>query len=326
MLFALLTVGPLSSVAIDSYSASYLIDLYERSRSDLLSVFGSLGGSEVSSTDNTTNSTTNNTTEEEVVGGNNVTTTTTVSSKCSYAQEEIANIVEVADSYIEQAKSLLSSGSYKEAAKLALKALNTLGRAWILVGQCFSSRVVEVNANVTANITNNTATANATVNNTINATVNASRVAPGLLVAVLRHEIRLARLNAVITKAENLSLNVSVAKNLSAQVAQLLEEARAQALAGNVDAAAQLIAKANNLMAQIVRSLKTSSSKAIKVGKLEEVKVRMKNETAKLELIPPGLEKREAWKGDKGKPEAHPGKGKKGDKSKPEPPGKGKKN
>lgn len=334
-LFALLIAGPLSSLAIDAYSASYLIELYEKSKNDLLGIIGSLGSS------------------EDVTNETDINSTLTTVTRCSYAKEEVIRILGVADSYIEQAKSLLSSGSYEEAAKLALKALNTIGRAWILVGQCFGSRVVEA-TNITTNITSAivNATVNASINanvtnTTINATVNASRTAPGLLVAILRHEIRLARLNAIITKAENLGLNVSVAKNLSIQAVRLLEEARAQALAGNVNAAAQLLAEANGLMAQMVKSLKAGSSKAIKMGKLEEIRARMRNETAKPEkLIPPGLEKKEAWKGDKGEPGFPPGlkkkedKGKPGvppgkpevppgkeeDKGKPEVPGKGKKN
>ncbi|MEM3691853.1 MAG: hypothetical protein QXS61_05170, partial [Candidatus Korarchaeum sp.] len=157
-----------------------------------------------------------------------------------------------------------------------------------------------------------------------------SKVAPGLLVAILRHEVRLARLNAIIARAENASLNVSVAKDLSDQAAQLLEEARAQALAGNANAAAQLMAEANKIMAQIVKLLKMSSSNAIKTKKLEEIRARIRNETAKPDhLIPPGLEKKGAWE-DKGKPgvgkpEVPPGKEKKEDKGKPESPGKGKK-
>ncbi|MEM3691852.1 MAG: hypothetical protein QXS61_05165, partial [Candidatus Korarchaeum sp.] len=127
-LLALLIVGPLSSVAMDSYSASYLIELYEKSRSELLAI---IGGLETAEANVTTNTTAEDSTAE----------TSTTASSCS--QEEISGILEIADSYIEQAKSFLSAGNYKEAAKLALKALNTLGRAWITVGQCFGSRVVE---------------------------------------------------------------------------------------------------------------------------------------------------------------------------------------
>jgi len=225
-----------------------------------------------------------------------------------------------ADSYIAEAKALLSSGNYREAAKLALKATNTLGRAWIIIGQCYAPISTQTNAtvNVTTNVTTNTTT-NLTTNTT-NLT-NATKVAPGLLVAILRHEVRLSRLKAMISAAENASLNVSEAENLSQQVEALLEQARAYALAGDKDTAAQLMAKANSLMSQIVKFLKESSSKAVKEGKVEKIKGMKFNATIG-DKLPPGIEKKE----EKGKkPEVPPGQAKKEDKGKPESPGKGKK-
>ncbi len=225
-----------------------------------------------------------------------------------------------ADSYIAEAKALLSSGNYREAAKLALKAINTLGRAWIIIGQCYAPLSIETNA---TNMTTN-ATVNATINATVNATnlTKVTKAAPGLLVAILRHEVRLSRLKAMISAAKNASLNTSEAENLSQQVEALLERARTYALAGDKDTAALLMAKANSLMSQILRCLKESSSKAVKEGKVEEIK-RMKLNVTIGDKLPPGIEKKEAWK-DK-KPEVPPGQAKKEDKGKPEPPGKGKK-
>jgi len=321
-LVALFLMGPLLALAVQPYTASYLIELYEKSRNEISSIVGNI----------TTTTTVNATTNVTAYGGNlsnqgaeNITSSYNTSvSRCSNAQEEIASILSKADSYIAEAKALLSSGNYREAARLALKAINTLGRAWIIIGQCYAPLSIETNA---TNMTTN-ATVNATVNATINATVNATnltkvtKVAPGLLVAILRHEVRLSRLKAMISAAKNASLNTSEAENLSQQVEALLERARTYALAGDKDTAALLMAKANSLMSQILRCLKESSSKAVKEGKVEEIK-RMKLNVTIGDKLPPGIEKKEAWK-DK-KPEVPPGQAKKEDKGKPEPPGKGKK-
>jgi tetratricopeptide (TPR) repeat protein len=323
-LVALFLMGPLLTLAIGPYTASYLIELYEKSRSEISSIVGNI----------TTNTTGNYSYEgnwSNQSAGNSTSYNSTNStspynwsfgaSRCSNAQEEISGILSKADSYIAEAKALLSSGNYREAAKLALKAINTLGRAWIIIGQCYAPISTQTNAtvNVTTNVTTNTTT-NLTTNTT-NLT-NVTKVAPGLLVAILRHEVRLSRLEAMISAAENASLNVSEAENLSQQVEALLEQARAYALTGDKDTAAQLMAKANSLMSQIVRCLKESSSKAVKEGKVEEIRGMKLNATIG-DKLPPGIEKKEAWK-DK-KPEVPPGQAKKEDKGKSESPGKGKK-
>jgi len=320
-------MGPLLALAIQPYTASYLIELYEKSRNEISLIVGNITiAGDIMTTTNVTNVTAGNYSYEgnlsnqsaENITSYNVTTSV---SRCSNAQEEISIILSKADSYIAEAKALLSSGNYREAAKLALKAINTLGRVWIIIGQCYAPLSIETN--VTVNVTTN-ATVNATVNVTVNATnlTNVTKVAPGLLVAILRHEVRLSRLKAMISAAKNASLNTSEAENLSHQVEALLEQARAYALAGDKDTAAQLMAKANSLMSQILRYLKESSSKAVKEGKVEEIK-RMKLNVTIGDKLPPGIEKKEAWK-DK-KPEVPPGQAKKEDKGKPESPGKGKK-
>ena len=320
-LVALFLMGPLLTLAIGPYTASYLIELYEKSRSEISSIVGNI-------TNITTNTTGNYSYEwnwsNQSAGNSTSYNSTNTSpynwsynwsfgaSRCSNAQEEISGILSKADSYIAEAKALLSSGNYREAAKLALKAINTLGRAWIIIGQCYAP--ISTQTNATVNVTTNTTT-NLTTNTT-NLT-NATKVAPGLLVAILRHEVRLSRLKAMISAAENASLNVSEAENLSQQVEALLEQARAYALAGDKDTAAQLMAKANSLMSQIVKLLKESSSKAVKEGKVEKIKGMKINATIG-DKLPPGIEK----KGKK--PEVPPGQAKK-DKGKPESPGKGKK-
>lgn len=330
-LVALFLMGPLLTLAIGPYTASYLIELYEKSRSEISSIVGN-----ITNTNITTNTTGNYSYEgnwsNQSAGNSTSYNSTNTSpynwsynwsfgtSRCSNAQEEISGILSKADSYIAEAKALLSSGNYREAAKLALKAINTLGRAWIIIGQCYAPISTQTNAtvNVTTNVTTNTTT-NLTTNTT-NLT-NATKVAPGLLVAILRHEVRLSRLKAMISAAENASLNVSEAENLSQQVEALLEQARAYALAGDKDTAAQLMAKANSLMSQIVKFLKESSSKAVKEGKVEKIKGMKFNATIG-DKLPPGIEKKE----EKGKkPEVPPGQAKKEDKGKPESPGKGKK-
>jgi tetratricopeptide (TPR) repeat protein len=324
-LVALFLLGPLLTLAIGPYTASYLIELYEKSRSEISSIVGNI-------TTNTTNITTTNTTGNYSYEWNwsnqsagNYTSPYNYNwsynwsfgaSRCSNAQEEISGILSKADSYIAEAKALLSSGNYREAAKLALKAINTLGRAWIIIGQCYAP--ISIQTNATVNVTTNT-----TTNLTTNATnlTNVTKVAPGLLVAILRHEVRLSRLKAMISAAGNASLNVSEAENLSKQVEALLEQARAYALAGDKDTAAQLMAKANSLMSQIVKFLKESSSKAVKEGKVEKIKGMKINATIG-DKLPPGIEKKE----EKGKkPEVPPGQAKKEGKGKPESPGKGKK-
>ena len=318
-LVALFLLGPLLTLAIGPYTASYLIELYEKSRSEISSIVGNI----------TTNITTTNTTGNYSYEWNwsnqsagNYTSPYNYNwsynwsfgaSRCSNAQEEISGILSKADSYIAEAKALLSSGNYREAAKLALKAINTLGRAWIIIGQCYAP--ISIQTNATVNVTTNT-----TTNLTANATnlTNVTKVAPGLLVAILRHEVRLSRLKAMISAAGNASLNVSEAENLSKQVEALLEQARAYALAGDKDTAAQLMAKANSLMSQIVKFLKESSSKAVKEGKVEKIRGMKINATIG-DKLPPGIEK----KGKK--PEIPPGQAKKEGKGKPESPGKGKK-
>jgi tetratricopeptide (TPR) repeat protein len=313
-LVALFLMGPLLTLAIGPYTASYLIELYEKSRSEISSIVGNI----------TTNTTGNYSYEwnwSNQSAGNYTSpynynwsyNWSFGASRCSNAQEEISGILSKADSYIAEAKALLSSGNYREAAKLALKAINTLGRAWIIIGQCYAP--ISIQTNATVNVTTNT-----TTNLTTNATnlTNVTKVAPGLLVAILRHEVRLSRLKAMISAAGNASLNVSEAENLSKQVEALLEQARAYALAGDKDTAAQLMAKANSLMSQIVRCLKESSSKAVKEGKVEKIRGMKINATIG-DKLPPGIEK----KGKK--PEIPPGQAKKEGKGKPESPGKGKK-
>jgi hypothetical protein len=202
-LVALFLMGPLLTLAIGPYTASYLIELYEKSRSEISSIVGN-----ITNTNITTNTTGNYSYEwnwsNQSAGNSTSYNSTNTSpynwsynwsfgtSRCSNAQEEISGILSKADSYIAEAKALLSSGNYREAAKLALKAINTLGRAWIIIGQCYAPISTQTNAtvNVTTNVTTNTTT-NLTTNTT-NLT-NATKVAPGLLVAILRHEVRLSR-------------------------------------------------------------------------------------------------------------------------------------
>lgn len=318
-LVILLLVGPISVSAVDQYTSTYLLDMYYKARADLLGLLASYkvtstaSGPAVNSTPesesgNTTTSTgTTSTTVTETGSGtetlaNETTTegtsqtttensgsTTTLSTPtetesemgfCSHIEQEVDEIISEADGYAAAADANLQAGNYRQAAHLALKALNTIGKAYVHLTICLNNA-----ASSEAGRGNENATAYSQTNTSTTANGSTSKIPPGLLSALLRHKIRLSRLKAVIKAAEESGINVSTELNATREIEGMLNQSEELLLNGDVKGAVKLMEEANKLMSELVRSLRTSSIEALahrhKGGKGENVTEKAKVKVTK---------------------------------------------
>lgn len=268
LMISLLLLSVIPSVALTEETATYLLKLYEEAKQELtltLNTYFSLASSEA---EEYTDTTTSETTVTETV--NEITTTTTESESesagpyikaCSSIYEEVMNSISLADQYAYAANKSLESGNYKLASQLALKALNTLGAAYVHLTKCISVlSIPRAMGNKTSN-----ATGNLSMSHEMKMGMH---IAPGLLSAIVRHEIRLSRLEATISASEALGINVSYAWELVNEVKDLLSQARELALEGDTQGSTSAMAQANKIMSLIVKVLKTSSSDAVKHRKI----------------------------------------------------------
>ena len=169
----------------------------------------------------------------------NVTSNVT-SEACDQLSVVIASAIAAGDELAEQAQAALDAGNEKEAEVLALRAINSLTRAFVLATRCLG--ISELGENKTAG---------------------PPLAPPGLMAAILRHEVRLNRLRAVVDSAEAAGMNVSEARALLDQAEQKLQEARKLALAHNVTGASQALREANLLMARAVVLLRSAAAEGV---------------------------------------------------------------
>ncbi len=292
VLLLVLLTGTMSASAVDQYTATYLLDLYQRARAELLSLVAlyegenanndtaaSIGGlastgtsENITSTEATStvsDSLATNYTEtllqrNETLGNENATETnsvqieaevemngTRVSGMCLHLNQGVTTLISRADGFATAAKASLQAGNYRQAAKLALKALNIIGKAYVHLSMCLDlSATPPAMPETPANTTSTNTTGHA-------------RIPPGLFSALLRHKIRLSRLEAAIEAAESSGVNVSSERDIAKRVEILLNQSEGLILIGDVQGAVKLMTEANNLMSQIVRALKTSSVEAL---------------------------------------------------------------
>ena len=170
----------------------------------------------------------------------NVTSSTNITGEaCDQLSVVIASAIAAGDELAEQAQAALDAGDEKEAEVLALRAINSLTRAFVLATLCLGLSELE------------------------NATAAPPVVPPGLMAAILRHEARLNRLRAVVDSAEAAGMNVSEARSLLDQAAEKLQEARELAMARDVVGATQALREANLLMARVVVLLRSASVEGV---------------------------------------------------------------
>ncbi len=256
LMIFLLLVSIIPSVALTEETATYLLKLYEEAKQELtltLNTYFSPTSSEENISTTTLETMNETTTESESESAG------PYIKACSDIYEEVKNSISLADQYAYAAKKSLDSGNYKLASQLALKALNTLGEAYVHLAKCVSIlSVPRAMGNETSN-----ATGNLSMSHEME-----MHIAPGLLSAILRHEIRLSRLEAAISASEALGINVSYAWELINEVKDLLSQARELALEGDTQGSTSAIVQANKIMSLIVKVLKTSSSDAVKHRKI----------------------------------------------------------
>ncbi len=267
----ILLAGVIPATASDQYTAKYLLDLYQKARAELIDLLAQYEGSiDVQTTTTTTTSSSGSesetTTASTVTGTITATTTSSTTSLttttdtetnatsglCARISDEVNLLISQADQLAEAANSNLESGNYKLAANLALKALNTIGKAYVHLAIC-------MNANTSIS-TGGTTTGTETETTEFSTP---RKIPPGLLSTILRHEIRLNRLRAAIEAAGNSGVDVSAESEMADEVESLLSQSRELLLSGNVSGAVSLMTQANRLMSKIVRSLKTSSVEAL---------------------------------------------------------------
>lgn len=344
----LLLMGVSSSFAVGEYTAAHLLELYDKARADLLNMLAAYGGG--TGAENLTENLTGTVTVTEPLNSTLTLNETSIELEagsgeggetphCADIYSKVMSYVQLADQYAEAAKASLSAGNYKLAATQALKALNIIGEIYVRLSICLGTQSGLTSEEMDLSASGNEsmplkATGNLTVNATLNYTH--THMAPGLLSAILRHEIRLSRLKATIQAAEDSGMNVSDAWDLASKVEETLDEAKELTLSGDANGAARLLAEANKLMAEIVKILKTSSAVAIehrkrhsanengtnisvseemnKTNKTKEMN-KTKTERGKNPVTPPGWEKKDHDKGtpptetERGKGHGNHGKG-----------------
>ncbi len=277
LLSSLLTAALLlqhSAAANDSsqLTATSLLALYKSARSDITNTFeiylneiylNASSGSNIAHSATLSETTSNETTSPPAIESSsiNMTEMNGTLPPCANINETISEYLKQADQYAEAAEANIRAGNYNIAAHQALKALNILGKAYVHLTHCIETEMKRG----MGNISTNTSVISEGENN--EAKYSEMHAGAGLMSAVLRHEIRLSRLKAVLQAANSSGLNVSSSWELLSQAEDLLSKARSLALEGNSSEAARTMAEANKLMAQIVRNLKAGSIKAIEHGK-----------------------------------------------------------
>ncbi len=274
----LLLAAVTPSLAVNQYTATYLLELYFNARSDLVSLLDFYLSAGVSvNTESTseanetaTGSTTITTNASTSIAGSGV-LVSTHHPWCTNIGEMVNSTIQLADQYVSAANVSLQSGNYVLASRQALKALNLVGKAYVKLSMCLSDEgLLEYGqeeggsgANVSV-VTGANASVEMNVSHGFNTTnPHAGHPAIGLVSAVLRHEVRLSRLKAALKTAEESGVNVSEGWDLVGEVEDLLAKARELALEGNSSAAAQLLREANEAMSVLVRYLRTSSAVAL---------------------------------------------------------------
>ena len=282
-LMGLLVIAITPSVAVNQYTATYLLELYVSARSDLVSLLdvylnvsvsadiGSTSEIEGGTSTSTQTSTTTSTATSNTTSTTSSSTSTSSSwpgpmhhPSCADIEEFVNSTIQLADQYASAANVSLQSGNYVLASRQALEALNLVGRAYVRLSMCLSDMTLPEHgeeagpgANVSLGV-NVTRGFNATHSPHL-----AGHPAVGLVSAVLRHEVRLSRLKATLKAAEESGVNVSQGWDLVDEVEDLLARAKELALEGNSTAAAQLLKEANEAMSTLVSYLRTSSAVAL---------------------------------------------------------------
>ncbi len=273
LLSSLLTAALLlqhSAAANDSsqLTATSLLALYKSARSDITNTFeiylNASSGSNIAHSATLSETTSNETTSPPAIESSsiNMTEMNGTLPPCANINETISEYLKQADQYAEAAEANIRAGNYNIAAHQALKALNILGKAYVHLTHCIETEMKGI-----GNISTNTSVISESEGENNEAKYGEMYAGAGLMSAILRHEIRLSRLKAVLQAASNSGMNVSSSWELLSQAEDLLSKARSLALEGNSSEAARTMAEANKLMAQIVRNLKAGSIKAIEHGK-----------------------------------------------------------
>ncbi len=269
LLSSLITATLISSSAAENSSeltATTLISLYKGARIDLLNTLNAyFNVSTASSGGNASINANASGSSNETVSGSGVEVSANAAvsinanasgssmavnaSFCTNIYETTLGYVKQADQYIEAAEANIKAGNYNIAAHQALKSLNILGKAYVHLTHCIEMQ----KQSASSSLGNATGLAN-------------GHVAAGLMSAILRHEMRLSRLRAVLQAANSSGVNVSSAWNLVSQAQDLLSKAKDLVTEGN-SSASNIMAEANRITAQIVRTLKAGSIEAIEHGK-----------------------------------------------------------
>ena len=267
LMISLLLLSVIPSVASTEETATYLLKLYEEAKQELTLTLNTYFSPSPSSSEEYTNTTT---TTSETAATETVSETTIESESepagpyiraCPDIYEEVVNSISLADQYAYAANKSIESENYGLASQLALKALNTLGKAYVHLAKCIS--VLSIPRAV-GNKTSN-ATGNLSMSHEMKMGMH---ITPGLLSAIARHEIRLSRLEAAISASEALGIDVSYPWELVNEVKDLLSQARELALEGDTQGSTSAMVQANKIMSLIVKVLKTSSSDAVKHRKI----------------------------------------------------------